>query len=64
MPADAQARAIDEIRKACSTDEAKAVWARQGAEFAGLSGPQFASFLNTEIRKWTTVVKDSGAQLD
>ncbi|OOG35904.1 tripartite tricarboxylate transporter substrate binding protein [Polaromonas sp. A23] len=64
MPADAQARAIEEIRKACSTDEAKAVWTRQGAEFAGLAGPQFGSFINSEIKKWARVVKDSGAQLD
>jgi tripartite-type tricarboxylate transporter receptor subunit TctC len=64
MPADAQARAIEEIRKACSTDESKAVWARQGAEFAGLAGPQFGGFISSEIKKWTQVVKDSGAQLD
>ncbi|OGB00879.1 MAG: ABC transporter substrate-binding protein [Burkholderiales bacterium RIFCSPHIGHO2_12_FULL_61_11] len=64
MPADAQARAIEEIRKACSTDEAKAVWARQGAEFTGLAGPQFGRFISAEIKKWTQVVKDSGAKLD
>ena len=64
MPADAQARAIEEIRKACTTDEAKAVWARQGAEFTGLSGPQFGSFISAEVKKWTQVVKASGAKLD
>ncbi|MEO8024335.1 tripartite tricarboxylate transporter substrate binding protein [Polaromonas sp.] len=64
MPADAQARAIEEIRKACSTDEAKAVWARQGAEFTGLAGPQFGSFISAEVKKWAQVVKASGAKLD
>lgn len=64
MPADAQARAIEEIRKACTTDEAKAVWARQGADFSNLAGPQFASFISTEIKKWAQVVKVSGAKLD
>ncbi len=63
-PADLQARAIDEIRKACATDESKAVWASQGAEFANLAGPQFASFISAEIKKWTQVVKASGAKLD
>ncbi|MBK8073856.1 MAG: tripartite tricarboxylate transporter substrate binding protein [Ramlibacter sp.] len=63
-PADAQARAIEEIRKACTTDEAKAVWARQGAEFAGLSGAQFGGFISAEIKKWAQVVKASGATLD
>ena len=40
-PADAQARAVEEIRRACQTDEAKAVWAGQGAEFPNLTGAQF-----------------------
>lgn len=63
-PADAQARAIDEIRKACSTDEAKAVWAAQGAEFSNLAGPQFGGFISAEVRKWAQVVKASGAKID
>ena len=63
-PADAQARAIEEIRKAVTTDEAKAVWANQGAEFANVSGPQFDAFVKSEIRKWAQVVKASGAKLD
>ena len=63
-PADAQARAIEEIRKAVTTDEAKAVWANQGAEFANVSGPQFDAFVKGEIRKWAAVVKASGAKLD
>ncbi len=63
-PADAQARAIEEIRKACLTDEAKAVWAGQGAEFPNLSGPQFEAFIKKELAKWSQVVKASGAKLD
>jgi tripartite-type tricarboxylate transporter receptor subunit TctC len=63
-PADAQARAIEEIRKSVSTDEAKAVWASQGAEFANVSGPQFDAFVKGEIRKWADVVKASGAKLE
>jgi tripartite-type tricarboxylate transporter receptor subunit TctC len=63
-PADVQARAIEEIRKAVTTDEAKAVWASQGAEFANVSGPQFDAFVKGEIRKWAAVVKASGATLE
>jgi tripartite-type tricarboxylate transporter receptor subunit TctC len=63
-PADAQARAIEEIRKAASADEAKTVWASQGAEFPNLTGAQFDAFVKGEIRKWAQVVKASGAKLD
>lgn len=63
-PADAQTRAIEDIRKAVSTDEAKAVWAAQGAEFANVSGAPFEAFVKSEIRKWAQVVKASGAKLD
>lgn len=63
-PIDAQKAAIDEIRKAVSTDEAKAVWASQGAEFANVSGPQFDAFVKGEIQKWAQVVKASGATLE
>jgi tripartite-type tricarboxylate transporter receptor subunit TctC len=64
-PADIQARAIEEIRKACTTDEAKAVWASQGAEFPQPDGRavRCASSM-AEIRKWALVVKASGAKLD
>jgi len=63
-PADAQARAIEEIRRAALTDEAKAVWAGQGAEFPNLTGAQFDAFIKKELAKWSQVVKASGAKLD
>jgi tripartite-type tricarboxylate transporter receptor subunit TctC len=63
-PADAQARAIEEIRRSCLTDEAKAVWASQGAEFPNLTTTQFDAFIKKELAKWSQVVKSSGAKLD
>ena len=63
-PADVQARAVAEIRKAGLSDEAKAVWANQGAEFSAFSPQQFGQFVNAEIKRWATVVKLSGAKLD
>ncbi|OYU10561.1 MAG: ABC transporter substrate-binding protein [Comamonadaceae bacterium PBBC1] len=63
-PADAQARAIEEIRRACLTDEAKAVWANQGADFPNLITSQFDTFIKKELAKWSQVVKASGAKLD
>jgi tripartite-type tricarboxylate transporter receptor subunit TctC len=63
-PADAQARSIEEIRRACLTDEAKAVWANQGAEFPNITTGQFEAFIKKELVKWSQVVKESGAKLD
>ncbi len=63
-PADAQAKAIEELRRACQTDESKAVWANQGAEFPNLTGGQFDAFIKKELAKWAQVVKASGAKLD
>ncbi len=63
-PADIQARVVEEINKACLSDEAKAVWAQQGAEFGNLSPTQFAAFVSAEIKRWASVVKASGAKLD
>ncbi len=63
-PAEAQARGIEEIRRACQTDEAKAIWAGQGAEFPNLTGAQFDAFIKKELAKWSQVVKASGAKLD
>ena len=63
-PADVQARIVEEIRKAGLTDEARAVWASQGADFGSQTPTQFAAFFNAEIRRWSTVVKASGAKLD
>ena len=59
-PADIQARATDEIRKACLSPEAKAVWAAQGAEFSDLQAGAFGGFVRLETTKWANVVKASG----
>lgn len=64
MPADAQAAAIDAIRKCVLADEAKAVWDKQGAAFPNVAGAQFAKLIHDEIRTWAEVVKASGARLE
>ena len=64
MPADVQARIVEEIRKAVQSDELKAIWGNQGAEFPNLSQQQFASFIGSEVQRWAQVVKASGAKLD
>ena len=64
MPADVQARIVDEVRKAMQSEELKAVWASNGAEFPNLTQQQYASFIHGEVTRWAGVVKGSGAKLD
>ena len=63
-PADVQARIIEEVTRAASTDESKTAWANNGAEFGKLTQAQFAAFVSAEIKRWAVVVKASGAKLD
>ena len=63
-PADVQAQIVEEIRRAAGTDELKAIWASNGADFGSLSPAQFGSFVSAEIKRWAAVVKVSGAKLD
>ncbi len=63
-PADIQTRIQEELRKAAQSDEMKAAWAANGAEFPNLMGAQFGQFVNAEIKRWASVVKASGAKLD
>ena len=63
-PADVQTRIVEELRKVATSDELKAIWASNGAEFGNLSPAQFGAFVNGEIKRWAAVVKLSGAKLD
>ncbi len=63
-PADIQDRIVEDVRKAGLSDEARAVWASQGADFGTLTPAQFGSFVSAEIKRWDVVVKASGAKLD
>jgi tripartite-type tricarboxylate transporter receptor subunit TctC len=63
-PADAQTRIVDEVRKAIQSEELKAIWSTQGAEFPNFSQEQFSAFVGDEVRRWAAVVKASGAKMD
>lgn len=63
-PADVIIRISEEMKRSSATDELKASWASNGAEFGNLSPQQFGSFVSNEIKRWAGVVKTSGAKLD
>jgi tripartite-type tricarboxylate transporter receptor subunit TctC len=62
--ADVQARAIDDMKKALATDDLKTIWAQNGSEIPNVTGAAYGSFVNSEIKRWATVVKASGAKLE
>jgi tripartite-type tricarboxylate transporter receptor subunit TctC len=53
-----------EMKKALNSDELKNVWHGLGAETPDLYGDAFGRFVGGEIKRWTEVVKASGAKLD
>ena len=63
-PADVQTKIIDDMKKALATDDLKAIWASNGSEIPSLAGPAYGAFVNSEIKRWASVVKESGAKLE
>jgi tripartite-type tricarboxylate transporter receptor subunit TctC len=63
-PADVQARIVEDLRKASASDELKAIWANNGADFGNLTPQQFGTFVSNEVKRWSAVVKASGAKLE
>ncbi len=63
-PADIVNRMNAEISKALNSKELKDAWANMGAD-PGVGTPEvMAKLVDSEIKKWAKVVKDSGAKLD
>lgn len=63
-PTDVQARIVEEMRKLGTADELKTIWANNGADYGGMTQQQFAEMVSSEVKRWATVVKTSGAKLD
>jgi tripartite-type tricarboxylate transporter receptor subunit TctC len=53
-----------ELAKAFATAEIRDTWNSLGAEIPSLYGDAFGKFVSSEIRRWSEVVKSSGAKLD
>ena len=63
-PAEAQARMVEEVKKAGAADEIRAVWASNGAHFGNLTPAQFGDYVQAEITRWAGVVKAANIKLD
>jgi tripartite-type tricarboxylate transporter receptor subunit TctC len=63
-PADVQARIVEDMKKALATEELKAIWANNGAEIPNLATTAYGGFVSSEIKRWASVVKASGAKIE
>nr|WP_145552663.1 tripartite tricarboxylate transporter substrate binding protein [Variovorax boronicumulans] len=63
-PAEAQARMVEEVKKAGAADEIRAVWASNGAQFGNLTPAQFGDYVQAEMARWAGVVKAANIKLD
>jgi len=52
------------VAKALQTKELQDAWRALGAEAGGQSPEDLGRLVNSEITKWTKVVKESGAKVD
>jgi tripartite-type tricarboxylate transporter receptor subunit TctC len=53
-----------EIKKALDSKEIRDIWASLGADLGGQGPEAFTKLIDSDIKKWAKVVKDSGAKLD
>lgn len=63
-PKEAIAAMQAELKKAFASEEIRAAWTGLGTDAPNLYGDQFGQFVHSEIKRWSEVVKSSGAKLD
>ena len=63
-PKDLVDRMTAEVTKALNSPELKEQWTNLGSETPTLTGSAFGDFVGAEIKRWSEVVKVSGAKLD
>jgi tripartite-type tricarboxylate transporter receptor subunit TctC len=63
-PAAVTDKIIAALKKLPQDETIRTVWATNGAEFPDLTGAKFGAFVDSEVKRWSDVVKASGAKLD
>lgn len=63
-PPEVVTRFQQEVAKALAGAELSAIWKTLGAEPGGQAPQEFAKLIDGEVRKWSKVVKESGAKID
>jgi len=55
---------IVEVQKALNTPKLKSIWEKNGSDTPNLYGEAFGKQVRTDVTRWSSVVKKSGATLD
>ncbi len=63
-PRDITTAMATEMRKALNADDLKTTWTSLGTSTPNLWGEDFGKFVDSEVKRWAEVVKNSGARLD
>ncbi|MBQ0935407.1 Bug family tripartite tricarboxylate transporter substrate binding protein [Ideonella paludis] len=63
-PKEVVAQMQAELKKALNSDELKNTWTGLGTSTPNLWGDDFGKFVSSEVKRWASVVKASGAKLD
>lgn len=63
-PKEVVAQMQAELKKALNSDELKTTWTGLGTSTPNLWGDDFGKFVSSEVKRWASVVKASGAKLD
>ena len=56
-------RLQEELKKAFNAPVIKDAWVRNGSDIPDLYGSAFGAFVASEVKRWSAVVKESGAKL-
>jgi tripartite-type tricarboxylate transporter receptor subunit TctC len=62
-PQDIVDRMTAELLKTLDLASTKDVWGKNGSDIVKLTGKDFGAYVNSEIERWTKVVKDAGVKL-
>lgn len=63
-PADIVARMTRELQTALATPGIRDAWEKNGSDVPAVIGPEFATFVSSEVARWGKVVKDAGVKLE
>jgi tripartite-type tricarboxylate transporter receptor subunit TctC len=63
-PAEVVARMTRELQTALKAPTVVEAWEKNGSDIPAVTGPEFATFISSEIARWGKVVRDANVKID